>query len=270
MRVASVGHLVFAATMMAIGVLGLIKGHFTVVWQAVPAGAPGRALLVYLGPCILAACGAGLLWHRTAAMAARVLLAYFLFWFVAFRVPGLFRGLTVDAYWAACRDAVMVAAAWVLYGWLANTWDKRRLGFAIGQNGLRTARVLYGLALIPFGVAHFQYLRHTADMVPSWLPGHVAWAYGTGGCFVAAGLAIVIGVYGRLAAALSGLEMGLFLLLVWVPAMAAGPLSAFQWGETVVTWVLTAAAWVVTDSYRNTAGFGAARSRAHPAGWAAR
>ena len=80
----------------------------------------------------------------------------------------------------------------------------------------------------------------------------MAWAYLTGITFIAAGVAVVIGVYAQLAAALSTLQMGLFLVLVWVPKIAEGSMTAFQWGEAVVTCALTSAAWVVMDSYRDT------------------
>jgi hypothetical protein len=62
----------------------------------------------------------------------------------------------------------MAAGAWVLYVWFAAEWDKRRMGFVTGENGLRIARVLYRVALISFGLAHFIYLQHTAELVPGW------------------------------------------------------------------------------------------------------
>src|SRR5581483_450442 len=247
-RVVSVGHAVFAVMMVSIGVIGLVRGVFTPTWVGVPKAVPLRVELAYLCGLVSLLTGIGLLWRRTALIAASVLLSSLLIWMLLFRIyPIVIAPKTTDPWWACGDTAVMIGAAWVLYVWFAA--DRGRPGLLAGDTGLHIARVFYGLGLIPFGIAHFTNLDRTVSMVPGWLPWHLGWAYFTGISLIVAGVAIVIGVYGRLAAALSALELGLFTLLVWGPVVVAGP-RASDWGEIISSCVLTAAAWVVADSYR--------------------
>src|SRR5262249_44353626 len=149
MRIASVGHAVFAATLIAMGILGVIEGDFAPIWQPVPKGVPAREALAYLCAFVSLAAGVGLIWRRSGAAAARVLLVYVFVWMLLIKGRFILFAPTVPVSYESCGEtAVIVSGAWVLYAEFATDWDRRRLGFAVGDNGVRIARVLYALALI--------------------------------------------------------------------------------------------------------------------------
>jgi uncharacterized membrane protein len=179
-----------------------------------------------------------------------VLFGWLLLWLLVLRIPWMVIDFGVNTWWSASSTALIAATAWVLYISLANDWDRQRFGFFTGDKGLRIARALFGLGLIPIGLAHFLYLEATAPLVPAWMQWPVFWSYFTGGAFIAAGLAMIFGVFPRLAALLVTLQIALLTLLVWLPMAIAGRLNAFQWGELEFSIVLIACAWVVADSYR--------------------
>ena len=257
MRVASMGHGVFALTLLCLGILGLVHAPFGTFAQPIPKSWPAREALDALCSVICMAAGLGLLWQRSMARAARLLLAYFLLCMLLLDMPLIVLHPLVEVVYQNWGQAgVMVAAAWVLYVWFAADWDRRQLGFATGERGLHIARLFYGLSLLGFGFSHFAYLDNTTVLVPAWLPGPVFWACFTGVTYLAAAAAVLAGVWARLAATLSALQMGLFLPVVWLPVLMAGNVTALRWREIVGTVALTAGAWVVADSYRGTPWFG--------------
>jgi uncharacterized membrane protein len=257
MRIASVGQAVFATAMISLGVVGLLYPDFVPVWNPVPAGPPAHQLLIYLSAVISLVTGIGFLLRRTAAMAASILLVTLLLWLLLFRLPNFLHAPLFAACWSVFPLMVVVAASLVLYVRFDTASEREHLSFLGSKNGIRIARVLYAFSLIFFGLAHFIDLKDTLALIPHWLPGHLFWAYFTGCAFVAAGLAILIGFCSRLAAALSTLQIGLFLLLVWIPIVARGSTVPFQWSEAILNAVLLAAAWMIADSYRDMPWFAA-------------
>ncbi len=238
--------ILFALTMIAIGVAGLASDTFAPIWAGVPKTLPDRILLAYLSTFASLACGAGLLVRRWAGWSALVLLVFLMVWTVLFKVPFIIRQPLVEvSYQSTGENLVLIAAAWVL-----NVWCAKSRTFPAGGIGMRVSHLLYGLALIAFGFSHFAYLGLTAPLIPRWLPpSQLFWAYFTGAAYLAAGLAIVTGIAGRLGAVGSALQITLITLIVWGPGVAAGKFDVSNWQEPVVSWSLTAAAWVVAASF---------------------
>ena len=234
MRNLGLGRVVFAATLVAVGVAGLLAGDFVGVWDGVPKGTPARAGLAVVCAVVSLAAGAGLLWQRAALVTARALLLYLVLWALLFKGRFVLSQPLTEGTWQSLgENAVLVAGVWVLCEW-----------------DVRIARVIYALAMIAFGLSHFVYVDLTTPLVPAWLPWHLGWAYFTGAAYLAAALGLLSGVGARLAAVLSTLQMGGFTLLVWVPMALSGPMTPFRRGEFILSWALTAAGWVVADSYR--------------------
>ncbi|HEY6663268.1 MAG TPA: hypothetical protein VIZ66_10130 [Sphingomicrobium sp.] len=235
--------IVFALTFIGIGVIGLVSGTFAPVWNPVPEAVPARAILPWLSTVAALACGAGLLAMRTAPWAALALTIFLILWTAAFKLPFIVRGPLVEgSYQSNGENWVLIAAAWVLYAQLART--KKLLASDLG---VRFAWLLYGLALIAFGLSHFFYLELTAPLVPPWLPGAVFWAYATGVIYTLCGLAIATNLAVRLGALGAAANITLITVLVWGPMAVGGGLTPAHWQETVVSCTLTAASWVLAS-----------------------
>jgi uncharacterized membrane protein len=255
MKVVSVGSRSFAASMAALGILGFVYGDFAMVWQEVPNWVPGRELLAYVCAAIMFFCGVGLMLPRMARLASGVLLIYLVLWLLLLRVPKVLVAPGVVVSWSSCGEtAICVAAGWVLFAALFGSHDSGTARFITGDRGIRGARLLYGLALIPCGLAHFAYAKETADFIPeAWIPWHLGWAYLTGTAFLAAAVAILIKTRpAALAATLSAVMMGLFTLMVWIPRVWSAPHERFQWTGLLISSALAAGGWALADSYRKT------------------
>jgi uncharacterized membrane protein YphA (DoxX/SURF4 family) len=163
------------------------------------------------------------------------------------------------SYQSNGENWVLIAAAWVIYAELS-----KGRNFLSSDLGMRLAYILYGLGLIAFGLSHFFYLELTAPLVPAWLPGPIFWAYATGTIYTACGLALVVGLATRLAALGAALNITLITVLVWGPMLLAGGLTAMHFQETIVSWALTAGAWVVATGSPPATAARLFPSRSHP------
>jgi uncharacterized membrane protein len=84
-----------------------------------------------------------------------------------------------------------------------------------------------------FGTEHFTSTKSIMPLVPHWIPGHMFWVLFVGACLISAALSLVVKKYDRLAAALFGIMLLLFELLISIPGTVRAPGNRFFWALTL-------------------------------------
>lgn len=247
----------FAAALVALGITGLVNGDFALVWQNVPAHLPGRTLLAWLCAVVEVVLGLGLLPGRTAALASRVLFPYMVLWLVLLQVPAVVTApLDVNAWGGIGEIGAMTAGAWCLFAAHAGAWTGRRLQFTVGSTGARGATWLAVVALAALGIEVIvDALAAGTHVMQPWLqqlPWPAGWAILTGIGSIAACLALLFGVWPRLAATLEAAMVTLIGLVYWAPDLYTGRTATTAF---IITLLVAAGIALVADSYRGCAWF---------------
>lgn len=258
-------HLLVSLGLIGLGILSLLYADFAMVWQPVPPGIPLRTALAYLSGTLLLAGGLGML-VRSVSVRAAFVIAWFLFsWLVLLQFPKVIKTpADVGAWLGVGETLVLVAGSWSLFILLKVRASEPRTGFLSNDNGLHTAQLLFGMALPIIGLSHFVYADATAGMIPAWIPARKVFAYLTGTGHVAAGVALLVGVLPRLAAAMEALMISCFVVLLHVPGVVAAPHDRFQWTMCCVAMVLNGCCWAMAATFADQpwiAAPGPARSR---------
>ena len=169
-----------------------------------------RSLRKILG-AILAACGVGLRFKRTARTAAMALGSLLFLYTLIFEVPRYTAAPGSMTFRTQVFEPLAIAAlAWLLPGQATPNW----LGHA--------SRYLLVVSFIVFGVDHFLALAPIGTLIPPWIPWHVFWIAFFGAGFVAAGLSLAFNFLPDWGAASIGLMCAIWVVTFTFPEQLLG------------------------------------------------
>jgi uncharacterized membrane protein YphA (DoxX/SURF4 family) len=232
---------IYGLAAVALGLVGLVWGDFAAVWQPVPKELPGRTALAYAVAIALSIAGLALQWRRSAGLGALTLTALYTLGVLLLHVPRIIAHSSAFVTWSGIAEQLaLVAAGLVAYAYCA------QLEAAGAARLLKIGRLIFGVCLIVFGLAHLVYLAPTAEFVPAWLPpGQTFWAYATAAGHFAAGIAILSGILARTAARWLTAMFVVFGILVHAPTIFTDPHTHFNWAANAINFALIGSAWVI-------------------------
>jgi uncharacterized membrane protein YphA (DoxX/SURF4 family) len=248
---------VYALGAVVLGLVGLAWGDYAVVWQPGPNALPGQSNWGYAMaiPPLLA--GLAMQWQRGAVPGALTLIVLYCLAVIFLDVPGGIAHPSVFVAWYGVAEHLALAAGGlVAYAYCA------RLEPATAERLSKIGRLVFGICLIYFGLAHHFYLAYTVKMVPAWLPpGQTFWAYATAAGHIAAGIAILSGICARTAAMLLTAMFVVFAILVHAPTIFTDPHTHFNWAENAINFALIGSAWAIAASLPKTCPLSSGRLR---------
>ena len=221
------------------GVAALAFGFITLSWHKYSDWHLSR-YIAYLVAAAEILGGVAIQFRRTAKAGAAVLGLVFVA-FALVCVPGIVKAPRIYNSWGNFFEQFsLVAGAALVYARWSSAGSR--------ETRNRLGRILLGLCSVSFALEQTFYLAPTAGLVPKWIPPtQMFWAVATTVFFALAAVALLANRMALLAARLLTLMLALFGLLVWVPMLRSGPHSYTNWSETVETFAIAGATWILAD-----------------------
>lgn len=117
----------------------------------------------------------------------------------------------------------------------ARAWDKL----------ITLGPLFIAVSLAVFAPEHFGGPMHVSEMVPSWMPAHVFWAYLVGCALFAAAASLTARKFVRLSSTLLGLMFFLFVCMMHIPNALTDPRDRFGWAYALRDLSFAAGAWAL-------------------------
>ena len=247
------GRVLFSLAIIGMGVETLIcsyvSGHSPgPSYKVVPVipWLPAIPGLAYPVGIIFILCGASLLFQRNVVVSSIALGAVMLLCGLAFDVPRHPSLMSPEWRTNALEPIAIGSLAWL----------------APGFGGIprwlhRTGRYLLALALIVFGIAHFQVPTFIAGLVPSWIPWPRFWTVFFGVAFIAAGVSFATGRLQRWAALGVGLMFALWTVTIHLPPVLSflrtpgAPQDPDKWSDVFIVAALWGGFWAIARGLRD-------------------
>ena len=238
----SLGRYVYGLAAIGFGICTLVWHDISTWPQLKTFGELPRDVLVYIVAAVEILGGLAILRPDTARIGALALGTVYCI-FALLGIPFIIaHPLVYNGFGNFFEQFSLVSGALIVYGRSARNVPARSARLAtIGYYA-------FAVCLVSFALEQLFYLKATASLVPQWIPpGQTFWALATTALFALAGIALLTGFVSRLASRLTTAMLVGFALLVWVPALFAGPRSFENWSEAVETLAIAGSAWIAAE-----------------------
>jgi uncharacterized membrane protein len=254
------GRSLYGTAIVAYGTVLLIYAHsITAPVPSWPQWIPGTPLPEYVAGAMLINGGAGIVFGVRPRTSALLLGAMILLWISVRSIPLIIEAppSLKDPIGNACEAFAVCGGAFLVAGSLASgVLDRRESDTVIHKISLRAiplGRVLLATPMIYFGYVHIRFAQGVGNLVPTWMPWHLFWAYFCGVGLVSAGLGILFKVSLRLAATSVGLMILLFCVLLNGPLAFKAVRNVDLWTSLFHTFAWSGAAFSLAGIRERTA-----------------
>jgi uncharacterized membrane protein len=132
--------------------------------------------------------------------------------------------------------------------------QRKEIGAARGWDKLIAWDCIFiAVSLAVFAPEHFGGPTGVSQMIPSWIPWHLFWAYFVGCALFAAAASLTVRKFVRLSSTLLGLMFFLFVCILHIPNALGDPKNRFAWTYALRDLSFAGGAWALAGLHSRAA-----------------
>jgi uncharacterized membrane protein len=240
-------HLLFVMALISFGIEIFIFRNPLSSLMTIPGSILGYRLLIYIIGTVFIVGGLFIILKIKIRLNSIVILLVLIILTLLFKLPKLINDLFNPNLWTTSFEMIaLCGGCLILLGSLTQTQDKQ---INKKENiDTRIGSYLFLSLLIVVGIQHFMYADFISTLVPTWIPGHIYWAYFVGIAFLATAVSIILRIKIVIITSLSGLMFLLWVLILHLPRVISNIHTETEWTSLFVALAMSGISFMISET----------------------